>query len=114
MSLVTWAASRWGSADSRFATRWQADHNNCYPTRVEQPSRHGAVQLRRRHIRAVRDIMDGIDEGRALATVTRGVGRDLGRAVKVSILSAQFITNPRSWCKRGGRLLGRHRSDEFL
>lgn len=70
-----------GDTDMGFASGWQTNHDNCYPAGVEESSRHGAIELGRGHILVFSDIMDGIDESRALPTVSRGVGRNLGRSV---------------------------------
>lgn len=54
----------------RFATSRQANHDYCDATRVEQPARHGAVQLSWRPVRAVLTcIVDAIDEGAAFSPV---------------------------------------------
>ena len=69
----------------RLAAGWKANHDNCDPPRVEQPPRHGAVQLGRGQVALVfGDIMYPIDEGRTLAAIPRRVDRDLGSAAAVS------------------------------
>lgn len=69
-----------GQHSSRLSTCWKADHDNRYSTRVEQPSGHGAVELGRGQTLVLWHIVDGIDEGRALATVPRCICRNLGRS----------------------------------
>lgn len=69
-----------GDTDMGFAPGWETDHDDCYPAGVEESSRHGAIELGRGHILVLSDIVDGIDESRALSTVSRCVGRNLGRS----------------------------------
>lgn len=58
---------------------WKTDHDDCYPAGVEESPRHGAIELGRGHILVVSDIVDSIDESRALPPVSWRVGRNLGR-----------------------------------
>lgn len=70
---------------SRLSTCWKANHDDRYSTRVEQPSRHGTVELGRGQALVLWHIVDGVDEGRALATIPRCICRNLGRSgAKVS------------------------------
>lgn len=69
---------------SRLATGWKANHDNGDSSRVEQPARHGAVELGwSQVVLIVRDIMDSVDEGRTLAAIPGGISRDLGGPVAV-------------------------------
>jgi hypothetical protein len=58
---------------------------------VEQTSRHGAVQLSRRHVALVLgDIVDAINKGGTLASVSGSVGRNLSGTGTVSILDIKI------------------------
>jgi len=51
---------------------------------MEQPARHCAVQLGRSPVRVLWHIVDAVDEGTALAAVSRGVGGDVRGSAGVS------------------------------
>ena len=69
----------------RLATGREANHGNGNSPRVKQPARHGAVELGRGPVvLIVRDIVDSIDKGRALAAIPRRVGRNFSGAENVS------------------------------
>lgn len=62
----------------RLATRRKTNHDDGNTTGMEEPTGHSAVKLGRSHVLVLGDIMDAVDESRALATVSRRVGRNLG------------------------------------
>lgn len=69
----------------RLPTGRKANHDNGDPPRVEQPARHGAVELCRRQVALVFwYIMNPVDKRRALAAVAGRVHRNLGSTAAVS------------------------------
>jgi hypothetical protein len=68
--------------DSRLASGRRPDHGDGDPPRVEEAARHGAVKLCRSHVLVLGNIVDAINEGGALATISRRVGRDLCRSAR--------------------------------
>lgn len=73
--------------------RWP-DHDNGYPARVKQAARHGAVELGGRHVDILGDIVDAVDKSRALSTISRRVGRNLGGSAVVSPCLSSFRLKP--------------------
>jgi hypothetical protein len=61
---------------------------------VEKSARHGTVKLGRGQILPMGNIVNGINESRALAAIARGVGRDLGGSSNVSHITSPYIKRP--------------------
>ena len=78
--------------DSRLAACWWPDHDDGNPSRVEQSTRHGTVELGRGHILVLGNVVDTVDERGALAAVPGRVGRDLGStASSASLIMLKVI-----------------------
>lgn len=85
VSGATDVSSKVVSAGSRLAPGWKPNHYDSNTAGVKEPPGHGAIQLRRGQIaRVLRDVMDGINESRALPAVARRVGRNFCGAGIVS------------------------------
>jgi hypothetical protein len=77
---------RAGMGHLRLASGWRPYHSDGNAARVEESARHGAVQLSRGHVLVFGHIVDAVDEGGAFAAVARSVRRNLGGALRMSVL----------------------------
>lgn len=73
----------------RLASGRRPYHGDGDAARMEKSARHGAVKLGRRHVLVLRDIMNTVDESRALAAVPWGVGRNLSSPDEIVRMAVQ-------------------------
>lgn len=84
--------------NSRLPTCGQTDEDDSYPARVKQATRHGTIQLGRRHWRAifVRNIVNAVNESGRSSSISRRIGGDFGSAAMEFAMVSNILSRARN------------------